>query len=553
MVTGATAAGTEQQDLLPGVSVAQEVDLTPHGPVAYTVITLPAPDASSLASLGPVLPGGTLTSPSESVPQIEQDLAPTAFSIGVDGDFANTAGTLPNGIVVSGGVLEHTPNSARSSIGFESNGSMVVARIAFAGTWQGTGQRRPLTGVNQQPGSSQTVLFTPAWGATAPAVANGAVAVLDPFPPVSVGAATLAGTVASAGDASAPTSIPPDGAVLVSTGTEAAKLTAEAQSGGSVSVRLTLPSAWSGVASALGGGPLLVKAGKAVFDTSESFDPGELGSRDARAAVGQLANGDVLLVTVDGGQPGESVGMTNYELAQLLVRLGAVTAAGLQYGVAATAAFDGQLLDRPESGAAKPVREALLYEYQGVYTPPPSAPVLTKATAAGGETLTYELVRPSSVTATVIDPNGTVTQVDAGQRNPGTYHFPFPVGGAEGTWHWHVTATDDLGRQSSDDVTFTYDLTLSGLQVPKSAGSSGLRVAFTLSRPATVTLQLDTAGGTVIDTGTPTQLGAGPQALTWTGETSTGTNAPRGSYVVHVLATSSIGTSDASAAFSWAG
>ena len=42
--------------------------------------------------------------------------------------------------------------------------------------------------------------------------------------------------------------------------------------------------------------------------------------------------------------------MTNYELAQTMAGLGAVTAAGLQYGRFVTAAFDGQLLDRPSQG-----------------------------------------------------------------------------------------------------------------------------------------------------------------------------------------------------------
>ena len=37
----------------------------------------------------------------------------------------------------------------------------------------------------------------------------------------------------------------------------------------------------------------------------------------------------MILVAVDGGQPGYSVGMTTYELAQTMARLGAVDAAGL--------------------------------------------------------------------------------------------------------------------------------------------------------------------------------------------------------------------------------
>ena len=71
-----------------------------------------------------------------------------------------------------------------------------------------------------------------------------------------------------------------------------------------------------------------MRNGKPVFRTREDFTTDQLAARDARAGVGQLADGRIVLVAVDGGQPGYSVGMTTYELAQTMVRLGAVTAAG---------------------------------------------------------------------------------------------------------------------------------------------------------------------------------------------------------------------------------
>ena len=56
-------------------------------------------------------------------------------------------------------------------------------------------------------------------------------------------------------------------------------------------MRLILPPSWGSVVSAVGGGPLLVRGGRAVFHTSENFDATDLTARDARAAVGQLADG----------------------------------------------------------------------------------------------------------------------------------------------------------------------------------------------------------------------------------------------------------------------
>ena len=78
------------------------------------------------------------------------------------------------------------------------------------------------------------------------------------------------------------TPIPPDGAILVARGTSAQRLTEEAPLGTPVTIRLLLNPDWSGIAEALGGGPVLVREGKPVFRHLEAFTPvGEfiLGSR----------------------------------------------------------------------------------------------------------------------------------------------------------------------------------------------------------------------------------------------------------------------------------
>jgi hypothetical protein len=440
-----------------------------------------------------------------------------------------------------GGKLEHTPTPAHSSIGFDAAGAMRVGRITFSGTWQGSGQRRPLTGVNQNPHGAQTALFTPAWGASTPNLPNAAAVVLEPFPAATVGT-DLSATVSSVVTGATP--IPADGAVLVATGGEAAKLQAEAPEDGKVTVRLILPDAWGSVVSALGGGPLLVKGGRPVFSTGENFAATDLTVRQPRAAVGQLPDGHVILVAVDGWRPGYSVGMTNYDLARLMAKLGAVTAAGLQYGKFVTASFDGQLLDRSNAGARPAgVKEALLVQYAGVYALPPSAPAVGKTDAPAGEQLAYRISRPSTVTAVLNGPDGVSHPIDAGARDPGTYRFPFTGLDQEGTWDWNVQATDDSGRQSSADQAFVYDATLSGLTVPKSASAStGLTVSFSLSRPASVTLAIAAPNGTLVAATAPASLGAGSQSLAWDGDTTSGAKPPPGAYVATVTETSSIGT-----------
>jgi len=534
--------------LLPNVTYEKQVQFTPHGPVAISVITGPAP--TGLYTVAPVLGGGTVSGTRQTLTQLERDAAVGATTAGINGDFFNSSNGQPVGLVVQAGAMTRGPSAARSSIGFDSNGTMHVARFSFNGTWQGAGQRRPLAAVNQKPQRNQVVLFTSAWGAATPALSSSAaVALFDTFPAAGVNK-----------DISAPVTVTPDpgqiliptgGAVLVATGTAATKLQADAPVGTNVTVRLNLPSSWASVVSGVGGGPLLVRGGKAVFHTNENFDAGQLTAHDARAGVGQLADGRVVLVAVDGGRPGYSVGMTTYELAQTMVRLGCVTAAGLQYGKYVTAAFDGQLLNRPsDQGGERAVKEGLLFEYFGVYAPPPSVPVVTRRGSAASEQLSYRLLRPSNVTAAVVGPNGTSHQIDTGAKQPGTYTFTWAAFDSEGAWHWNVQATDDLGRVSTADRSFSYDLTLSSVKVSAAVtASAGLKAGVTLARPASVSVQIVTAGGVLVATVPAVQLQAGAQSVTWNGKTTSGGSAPAGSYLARISAVSAIGTVTTSAPF----
>src|SRR5207253_3876286 len=135
---------------------------------------------------------------------------------------------------------------------------------------------------------------------------------------------------------------------------------------------------WANVTDAVGGGPIIVRNGKPVFRSFELFTAAQLAARNPRTGVGQTADGRILLVAVDGRQPGYSTGLTNFELALLMMRLGAVTASALDSGGSTTMAFDGKLLNRPsDPGGERPVAEALTLFYYGVYAPPPMARVLS--------------------------------------------------------------------------------------------------------------------------------------------------------------------------------
>jgi hypothetical protein len=546
LLAGAFAAPAHAQPttLMPGVTFEKTVEFTPNGAVVVDVITAPRP--GGLYQLTPVLARGTVSGRTDTLTQIEQDVSSQATVAGIDGDSFDAKAGTPAGLVMQGGALWHPPIGTRSSTGIDATGALHVDKVKFSGTWQGNGQRRPLAGVNEPPTSSSVVLYTPAWGAPVPKAAGSVEVVLQQFPaaaPNTVVSAPVTAAGSGGGEA-----IPPAGAVLLATGPNAAKLQSEVPVGATLAIRLVLQPSWDGVATALGGGPVLVRNGKAVFRAGESFPSALLSSRSPRAAVGQLADGRILLVTVDGDQPGYSVGLTSFELARTMTQLGAVTASAVD-SASAAAAFDGQLLDRPAS--ARAIKEALLVEYFGVYAPEVPLPLVNGAPGRTNEPLAYKLVRPSTVTAQLIGPDGAAHVLEQSvQHPPGTYQFDYGTFDTEGTWRWNVVATDDLGRQSTAERTFRYDTTLQGLVGPKVArGSAAIR--FRLTRPATVKAQIETSGGVVVATLANGSLPAGDQTATWNGSLPQGTRAYAGTYVAHVFATTATGTSDLVTRFSY--
>ena len=173
----------------------------------------------------------------------------------------------------------------------------------------------------------------------------------------------------------------------------------------------------------IGGGPVLVRERKPVYRSNEAFTTSQIAPRNPRSAVGQLGDGRIVLVVVDGRQAGYSVGMTTFEMAQTLVRLGAVAGMGLDSGGSSTLAFEGALLNRPSAGRERAISTALMLQYFGVYAAPPAEEVVSPNGdgAAEEQRLSFKVVRPSTVTTTLTAPDGSVAFQESLPREPGSY------------------------------------------------------------------------------------------------------------------------------------
>ncbi|HEV3382215.1 MAG TPA: phosphodiester glycosidase family protein [Trebonia sp.] len=278
----------------------------------------------------------------------------------------------PAGLAVYDGKLESINAGPRAALIID-NGRPEIADVEADVTVHAGSASYPINGINRIPGvdlqcgrpggeptsqprqdinctvSSELVLFTDDLGTTTPS-GSGTQAVIGADGRVlSVGAQT-------GGD------VPAGGFVIQGIGAAGTWLAQHAVVGQrlAVSERLATTSGQPiplnpglSIASA---SPILVKNGKVAIDAVSEGDvvPADLSfnyswaeERQARTIVGINAEGDLLLVTVDGSQPGISEGATLSEEAALMKNLGAVSAMNLDGGGSTAFAVNGTQVNSP--------------------------------------------------------------------------------------------------------------------------------------------------------------------------------------------------------------
>ena len=96
------------------------------------------------------------------------------------------------------------------------------------------------------------------------------------------------------------------------------------------------------------GVPQLIKNGKIdITWEQEKASKSFVETRHPRTAVAKLKDGKFLMITVDGRQPGVSVGMNLQELAEYLLSIGASDAMNLDGGGSTTMFLDGKIVNTP--------------------------------------------------------------------------------------------------------------------------------------------------------------------------------------------------------------
>jgi hypothetical protein len=315
-----------------------------------------APDAA--VSLRAVLSNDAVAGPDPIVERTSSMCQRVHCLLAVNGDFAG-GDDQPLGGLLTGGELLRTPSTTQLQLSIGKDGSLSAGELDWSGTLVPT-DLAPLTfaGVNVASSADGVTLYTTVYG---PAVATtGAATVvsfrnIEPAGRLVVGQTTMVELVGLSEQpaGSTPSPIPADGGVLVGRGTAVEvlrSLWSRVQAAQVSSRALLRLDAQAGVAESLGGSPILIRNGARWFaDTANDFTRG----RQPRTLVGWNPAGEKLLVTVDGRQPGTSVGMTLAEAADLLLALGATDGINLDGGGSTTFVAGGTVVNTPSDVAVR--------------------------------------------------------------------------------------------------------------------------------------------------------------------------------------------------------
>ena len=157
--------------------------------------------------------------------------------------------------------------------------------------------------------------------------------------------------------------------------------------------------------------------GVAITGVSEGFTSGQIGSRTSRTAIGQTADGTILLVTVEGPLQ-SSRGMTMVEQAELMASLGARTAVGMDGGGSALMSIRDSLVTPWASERA--ISDAVVVSYSGVQLSAPAPFISPNGDGVAERTLTTARApTKGTVRITLAHPNGrAVKMLYAGPLGP---------------------------------------------------------------------------------------------------------------------------------------
>jgi len=277
---------------------------------------------------------------------------------GINGDFYDMSSGVPLGMFMGGGKLLVSPPDDWYAFGLKADGSTLYGPSPKLEKTLTIGDKTAeLSAINRTRGNEDLVLYTTDFYASTMTNDLGDEVAFGVLKGEVKSGQTLRLKVESIHKNKGNTPIA-DGKVVLSASGAKRDVLSELQIGDEVSLSLRLGGEWSDVSMAIGGSALLVKDGQVQPNSDPAAHP--------RTAVGTKADGSVVLLEIDGRQPGFSEGVTLAELAQIMKDIGVVNALNLDGGGSSTfiARMPGdtqrKLLNSPSDGGERKTANGIL-------------------------------------------------------------------------------------------------------------------------------------------------------------------------------------------------
>lgn len=289
---------------------------------------------------------------------------------GVLGDMRGYGGVLES-LHVQDGELITQPTDTEACFGVTESGEFLSTPVKMKASLQIGEHTLPLGCINQRRlDGCQVTLYTPRLGeSTHTNRRRGSEVIIGGLPlPLTPNYAHPYRVDGISRDGNSP--IPRDGAVLWMSTRLKDPSVSEFNAGASGTLTLTLsPPEWNRVQHAIGGRLRLLKNGKInetlveMHHAEKRHTPGKRASvlnlsHEPRTALGYNAD-TLFLVVADGRQPKYSTGLTLYELASILIDLGATEAINLDGGSSSTFVVNNAVINKPSGQREREVLNAV--------------------------------------------------------------------------------------------------------------------------------------------------------------------------------------------------
>jgi hypothetical protein len=413
-----TQTSLTTRSVAPGVAFSQEIT-TGNAPLIVNILSVDLKASGVKVRCGQAMDSISLQGPTLGREQLHSLVMRSGAVAAINADFFPFTGD-PLGLEIRDGELLSEPLEYRACLGLGPAGAKMDVLVPIGTLSIPGGSILPLDGINRIPQTEETIVLTPSFTATPHLGKDSCVVILNHVNlPVHV-SQDIYGSVSSIVHLppnSPLPSCPSDGVLLVGVGKASKDLNDRCAQGNEIHFRFDLtpnspapdrgrfPSragalrgrsytcCWTDIQQAVGGGPWLVRDGKVFIDgEAEGMPRAEfVEKRHPRTAIGVKSDGSLLMVTVDGRQS-SSRGVSLIELAQIMLRHGAMNAMNLDGGGSTTMIVGGGVVNAPSDGRERPIADSLLV-YGDLFPSPPT-----------DDEITYQANSPTGVTIKAGDP-----------------------------------------------------------------------------------------------------------------------------------------------------